>query len=124
MSQATISLLSEKISKSKLSQETREIFSMLLSFFDGILGEKDERVKILEDKVDVLQNQVKTLEETIDSNSQYERRDTFIVSGQSLPVVTPNENCKSVVQELFRNHLNLNLDTSEINTAHQRGKKT
>ena len=123
MNPNTVSSISDKISKSKLSSETREIFSMLVSFFGEILKEKDEKVKNLEEKVDILQDQVRNLEESIDSNSQYERRDTFTVSGDSVPLCTPNEDCKSVINNLFRTHLNLNVETTEISTAHRLGKK-
>ena len=123
MTLTTVSSINEKILKSKLSTETREIFSMLVSFFGEIIERKDEKVRVLEEKVDVLEGQVRNLEELIDANSQYERRDTFTISGECLPETTPNENCKSIVTKLFRDHLNLNVDSAEMSTAHRIGRK-
>lgn len=120
---ATALSIENKIEKSKLSAETREIFSMLISFFGEVLKKKDERVNALEVKVENLEKQVMKLEDAIDDNSQKARKDTFIVSGGELPTSHENEDCKIVVRDLFRKHLKLNIDTTDFSTAHRLGRR-
>ena len=122
MAKSAATRISEKLEKAKLTAETKEIFSMLVSYFDSVLGEKDKKIGVLEEKVVSLQNQVQKLENIVDENSQYERRDTFIISGQTLPISRPNEDSKEVVKTLFREHLRMNIDTNDLSTAHRIGR--
>ena len=59
MTQSAATLVDEKLKISKLSAETKEIFSILVSYFDDVLSEKDKKIEILEGKVETLENKVK-----------------------------------------------------------------
>ena len=116
--------LSERLGKSKLGVETKEIFRLLIHFFNQVMTEKDERVNDLENKVINLEKTVEKLSNQIDETSQYARRDTLIISGNSVPTEIAGENCKNICTALFREHLRLNIDAKDISVAHRIGKKT
>ena len=59
----------------------------------------------------------------IDVNEQYERKDTLIISGPTLPPVRNGEKCKDIVRELLRTHTNLLINDGDISIAHRIGKK-
>ena len=115
--------LSDRLGKSKMAVETKEIFKLLLSFFNQLMTEKDDRVNELENKVNNLEKTVEKLSNQIDETSQYARRDTLIISGNSVPTVIAGENCKNICTNLFREHLHLNIGAKDISVAHRIGKK-
>ena len=119
----SINEINNKLSRSKLGPETKEIFSLLLGYFDNVLKAKNDHVKKLEDKVSTLENKVQTLENKLDVSDQYERRDTIIVSGEAVPLVSTNENCKGIVLQLFQEHLRINVAPADISISHRIGKK-
>ena len=92
-----VSDIMNKIDHAKLSGESKQIFSLLLSYFDGILKEKDSQVNELKDRVFFLEQRVSTMEKSIDNVNQYERKDALIVSGPSIPNVSVGEDCKKIV---------------------------
>ena len=67
--------------------------------------------------------QSKHLMAEVDSNDEYERRDTLIMSGPSLPLSSATENSKLVIHTLLREHLQLNINPDDISVAHRLGKK-
>ena len=76
----------------------------------------------LQSQVDQLQTRVGKLETKLDDIDQYERRDTIIISGPSLPKETPNENPSDVAIRAIKDNLNINMSPSELNVAHRLGK--
>ena len=67
---------------SKVIQTQFDIyFSKLTSMHDA----KDQHITTLESKITVLKDKLAKLEDNIDDVDQYERRDTVIISGPSLP---------------------------------------
>ena len=55
------------------------------------LAEKDRIIEKLNGDVSSLKATVSRLEDKIDENDAYERRDTLIFCGKSLPAVSPTE---------------------------------
>ena len=76
---------------------------------------KDTEIKDLRQRVEVL-------EEQVDTNSAYERRDALIISG-NIPAATINENFNNIVTILLKNGVKLRLRPDDISTAHRIGKK-
>ena len=58
----------------------------------------------------------------IDSNELYKRRDALVLSGPLVPEVSDREDCKQTIQRLLRDYTRLNLNISDISTAHRIGK--
>ena len=70
-----------------------------------------------------MKSRVDVLELHLDNVDQYERRDTVILSGDSLPPETPQENTTNIVTQTIRKHLRINIEGSDINVAHRLGPK-
>ena len=120
-----ISALAEitlKITESRLGSETKEILSILVTYFDGIVNDRDTRVVELEDRVTQLENQVNKLEESIDESNQYGRCESLIISGGLVPMEVSGEDCRTAVIDLFRDNLRLNMQPNDISTAHRIGR--
>ena len=159
-----------KISKSRLTPETKEVFTLLVTLFSSIQtshesklqqircnieetetrnearitaletnlteteARNEARIASLESKLTALEGQlnatsathtktVHSLQNEIDNNDQYERRDTLIISGPEIPTVTSDEKPKEILQALLRRHLKFNISLSDISVAHRLGHK-
>ena len=106
-----------------LSTETKEHFTLVMTFFSNMLESKDSEISELLEKVALLEDKVEKLESNIDETAQYERRDTFVLSGPNVPTAEQGENCKRIILKLFHEHLQLNLNESDIATAQRIGRK-
>ena len=155
-----------KITNSKMSTETKEIFKLFVSMFSTLQLERDNRIssldqkvneldsrnQVLEQKIETIQShtvseisklndkvisledqlnflrsmynkEVELMKTSIDSNNQYERLDTLIISGPELPIACDTENSKLIIQDLLRRECNFNLAVNDISTAHRIGRK-
>ena len=127
--------LTEKISKTKLSPETKEIFTLLLTFFNTIQVEKDEKIKKFEEEIANLKKQQNELQKELqdttnelrtdqnDSIEQNERKDTLIMTGTQMPEFQPGENLKSVTRDLLNESLQLGTNATDFAFAVRLGKK-
>ena len=111
-------------------KEMKEEFDMikreikdLKSKFGEFLAQKDEEISELKGEIGGLKEKVKELNNVLDDNEAYERRDTVVVSGGGLPVVQRGENCSEIVRELIKKELKLTIPISEISTTHRIGSK-
>lgn len=85
------------------------------------INKKDEIIKKLDNEVKDLRDKVFDLEAHLDRVEQYERRDTIILSGPSLPPETPAEKPASVVTSAIKDHLKINIKEEDISVAHRLG---
>ena len=110
-----------------LFQNLQDSFTTMLDSFKqefvSLLNEKDEKISALTTKVSVLEKHVERLEERIDDNDTYERRDTLIISGKKVPPSQQNENCFELVANILRNNLNISVNLSDISVCHRLGNK-
>lgn len=112
----------EKIDVSDLSEESQKVVNCLVKYFDDCLKPKLREIETLKASVVDLQTRVNKLEEEIDNNSAYERRDTLILSG-NIPSASPDEHCKSIVVDLLKNKAFLNIQLEDLSVAHRIGAK-
>ena len=84
---------------------------------------KTIQIEELSHTVKALKDRVSKLEERVEDSEAYERKDTLIISGANIPPVIPGENCVSLVCDLFKSSLKLNVQPTDISTAHRVGKK-
>ena len=91
--------------------------------FEEVCRLKDEEFSKLSSEVTSLKEQIVKLEEKIDENDQYERRDTLIISGPNLPLVTADENCAEIVRKIAQDKLQYILAPTDISVAHRLGPK-
>ena len=98
-------------------------FNDLREEFRSSLGERDVKIGHLEDQVKVLQDKVKKMEQATDDADAYERRDTVIFAGPAVPTHSPQEDCSSIVKEIVRRELKIELSNSDFNAVHRLGPK-
>ena len=91
--------------------------------FVKILEEQDREIKLVKTEISDMKKQIMTLEEKIEDNEAYERRDSLILSGNALPDGSTNENCLEVVQKLLTEHLSYVIQPTDISVVHRLGKK-
>ena len=99
---------------------TKQFHSEIQILKDEI-SKRDAVIDKLDNEVKDLKVKVTNLETHIDRVEQYERRDTVIISGPSLPPETLSENVSNVVTESIKEHLKLNLKPEDISVAHRLG---
>ena len=63
------------------------------------------------------------LEGKLDNYDNYERRDTSVFSGTSLPVEATSEDCKNIVVSVLQSKLKLIVSPQDISTAHRLNTK-
>lgn len=88
------------------------------------LSDKDKQINELKSEVISLTRRVDDLELHTDNLDQYERRDTVILSGASLPPETAQENTAHVVTQAIKEHLKINIKEADISVTHRLGKPT
>ena len=106
---------------------TKVILTVLMnqfSKFKELLGSRDEEVRTLKQDVLNLRKDVTRLEDLLDNESAYERRDTVIISGKNIPHGTPTEKSSVVVQKLCQEKFNIQISDADISTAHRLGKNS
>lgn len=113
-----------------LSSEGQAIYQLINKRFTPLcdslskkLSVKDARIDKLEQEVSYLRKYILSLEEKIDDSEAYERRDTVILSGSSVPVASDSENCSDLICDLVRDKVRVNLKSSDISVAHRLGRK-
>ena len=101
----------------------REDMAKLKAEFLDQLNIKTKVIEDLSNEIEILKAKVIKLEEKVEDSEAYERRDTLVISGKNVPPVTPGESCVSIVCSLLRSQLNLNVQPTDLSTAHRLGKK-
>lgn len=86
------------------------------------ITEKDKLINHLTSEVTTLTSRVDDLEHHLDDLDQYQRRDTLILSGASLPLETTHENATNVVTQTIKEHLRINIRETDISVSHRLGK--
>ena len=114
---------------SKLTGENKSIvlviveeFRKMKTEFLDTITERNQEVDSLKNDVKELRAKVSELEQCVDQADAYERLDTIIVSGGSVPAFTNGENCSTILKVLIKKKLHLEISSSDINTANRLGK--
>ena len=99
--------------------EVDELRTELLEVIAG----KDAEIEQLKHDVCTLRTDVENFTERLDDSDAYERRDTFVMSGDSLPVVSDTENTSEVVCNSIKKNLKIVIKENDISVPHRLGKK-
>ena len=89
----------------------------------GILTEKDVQISELRSEVNTLKKTVSKLEDQLDDNDAYERRDTLIFSGSSVPQCRDEENVSQLIRDIAKDKLKIIVPSDGISTSHRLGSK-
>lgn len=87
------------------------------------LAGKDKQIDQLKHDITSLTCRVENLELQLDECDQYQRRDTVILSGASLPPEAPQENTTNIVTQTIKNQLKINIKETDISVSHRLGQK-
>ena len=82
--------------------------------------EKEKEIKDLKEKVLILSNEKKGLEQIIDRQEQYSRRNCILIHGVK---EEQNEDTDNVVVKLIKDSLEEDVDLTELDRSHRIGKK-
>ena len=104
-------------------KELNNSFDGLRRYFDDILAKKDEEILQLKTESTELKTRIIKLENTLDEEDAYIRRDSLIFSGNAIPTVTNGELCKNIVKSVVEEKLKIKISDSDISVAHRLGKK-
>ena len=107
-----------KIHLSKLSAESRELYSCITAYFESLVKEKDQKIGKLEREVLELRERVQISDNELDDNAAYLRRETLVMSSGVPPAAT-GENCKAIIIELLKQQVKLNIGPADISVAHR-----
>lgn len=106
-----------------IRKEFTKMFNEMRTEFLEINKTKDCKINDLQGEVNILKKRIIKLEDNIDEQEAYERRDTLIFSGDKLPTVAPHENCQNIVSKLLEENLNVKISASDISVSHRLGAK-
>ena len=84
---------------------------------------KNEKIDRLEDHCKSLQEKVAKLEEKLEDEDAYIRRENLIVSGTAVVEFKENENCVEILRNVFREKLNVEVRKEDISVSHRLGRK-
>ena len=107
----------------KRFSELSNSFDVLRNHFESILAKKDEEIQELKKESTQLKNRILKLENSMDEEDAYIRRDSLIFSGNAIPAVTNGEICKNIVIRVVEERLKIKISESDISIAHRIGKK-
>ena len=100
-----------------------EMFTSMKTEFLAAITERDSKIVNMENETSLLKKRILALEDRIEENEAYERRDTLIISGSSIPPAQENENCSLAVRNLFKDKLNVVVSEGDISVSHRLGAK-
>ena len=85
------------------------------------IHEKDEIISKQSEEITVLKASISRLEDKMDEEDSYVRRDTLLFSGKNVPVYSSSENTGEVLRNLLRTKVDYNLPEGTISVAHRLG---
>ena len=118
---ALVSVLKDLFKNFEHNYENR--FDSMKSDFLSAINERNEAIETLQHDVTRLKKHISKLEERIEYNEAYERRDALVFSGSELPAPSNSENCPQLVGDLLKKHLNISLQPNEISVCHRMPSK-
>ena len=112
-----------KESDPSLIQKVEERIATVMENFEKRLAVKDSIITTMKEEIATLRKKVLDLEEKIDDNEAYERRDTVIFSGTDIPTVQEAEDTVKVITTLVKDKIGVVMKKDDISVAHRLGPK-
>ena len=111
------------IDTSGLSAESKKVVSCIIKgltgYFENLMNRREEKSNR---KIELLEKRIGQLEDKLDAQENYSRRDTLVLSG-NIPEFTVGENSSQIVQTLICTKLGVNVGSEDVSVAHRLGKK-
>ena len=91
--------------------------------FSDLLSSKKEEISPIIVEMNSLKHKTSVIENNLDNQNTYERRNTLISSDDALPISTTGKNCVIIIKNLVEDKLRIELPANEINIVHRIGRK-
>ena len=133
-----------RVDYNKLSPDCKVLYGFLKDQFVSLKNEITELSRIKDEEIDALKESLKeqktmidqlsaknalldkkvtSLENSLDDEDAYVRRETIIFNCSAIPPATPGEICNNVIKQVIKDKLKIQLQESDISVAHRAGKK-
>ena len=86
-----------------------------------VQGEKIDALKLENQQ---LKKKMEKIEDKLDSEDAYERRDSLIISGKKIPAYKNDENCEDLLFKALKDNLQFDLQPNDISIMHRLPKKS
>ena len=96
-------------------------FSRFKAEIMEVLDLKNEEVVKLNQRVALLETELKNSRNKLDDADQYERKDSVILSGSAIIPFVESENTHELVQGLLKDHFDTEITDLDISTTHRLG---
>ena len=106
-----------------LKEKIDVMFGDIRKEFVNLCREQDARIDRLGEENTFLRQKLEKLENKIDDNEAYERKDTVIISGKAIPPVSNDENCLMLTCQIIKDNVNYIVSPTDISVVHRLGEK-
>ena len=94
-----------------------------IASLNATLSDKCKQIEDLSSEVSTLKKKVSKLENALDDEDAYVRRETIIFNGSAIPPSQSGEICNNEIRKVIKEKLKIELLASDISVAHRAGKK-
>ena len=108
---------------SKVSDERRLIVPILMYTVNNNQENFIKAMEILFEKVKSLERKLEVLDNKMDDKDVSEKSNEIIISRFNIPVARPDENSSSVVRNILKDKLSINMSPVDIIKSYRIGKK-
>ena len=89
----------------------------------AVIADRDESINDLKSEVDFMRSRVSKLENLIDDEDAYIRRESLILSGSAVPPRQNGEISSNVARQVIKDKLKIIVQPNEISVCHRLGPK-
>ena len=106
-----------------LSAESKKgvscLYKSVVNYFESVMSRREEFFK---DEIKELHSRIVHLEDKLDAQENYGRRETLVLSG-NIPAFNSGEDCTQIVTNLISTKLDVDIAPTDISISHRLGKK-
>ena len=108
-----------------INGEIYELRSMKSEIIElkSLLAERNSTIEKMEEELIMVKNKCKKMENLIDDEDAYVRRESLIFSGPMVTNADANENCSSFIREKIKDKMKIVLKPEDISVTHRLGPK-
>ena len=109
--------------RTQLLVDLQERYEGLISEMKEDCNAKAAKILDLENKNKTLHERIEDLEEKLDNEDAYVRRESLIFSGDAVYANHQETDCIKIIQKLLREKLNIEIKKEDISVSHRLGPK-
>ena len=109
--------------RSQLLTDLDSRYETLIASLKEDCSSKDAKITEVVNKNKLLMERIDTLEEKLDNEDAYVRRESLIFSGDAVYANHQEQDCTKIVQNLLREKMNVVIKKEDISVSHRLGPK-